>query len=637
MFSFSLAPKQIQISQNANLTRKSIRKNSSMVKQSYQAIDRYVEIEGEKMTTGWQKIIEKNQYFISNSQSQAEYVPLPSKIDKYTQIEVRDWLLFDFDLEVIPILQILVARTVQQAKGELIFEKEKQKLTEKQRNLSLMKNAAIAETQRLLDRNLRIQKEKEIRSNQKRLFRMTCEMTQKKLLARQVVRFNLKSVFETQKFDVENNLEIEAFNKQISVEKLFHDNVFEKVRSYMDKKSQSQSLIFGFSKFLTDTFVNDHNEIIKKQIEKSFKEKNLIEKSKADLKLKIEQFNEQQISKHKLVKNRQEFLKIKKVINEQIKEVVNSDLLLIRPLIFEQMPVEKETKELYIGMMYDPILQIILILKKAFGNEFTKEIPEYFNALFQNQNVKIYIRVTNEIFEIISKINYENSSKVEELLIPDTDNLAELCADQFCESIYFPVNLISKEDIKQFYKVILENKLINEIENSQDLNLEKETKEYKEKNIKNKEFRQNLNKNFDFAVFSIEKNNIKTIPNNFLRLQEKLSLEIKEGVSENQLKEFQEKNRMNNLDGSIFEQKKLIYAKFFGETQLYGMQFSEKVPFVYNCAAQNVYICKLAFNLIEMQKITENECLVLTNELEGNFLEILKSQNSDLKILDFEF
>ena len=88
--------------------------------------------------------------------------------------------------------------------------------------------------------------------------------------------------------------------------------------------------------------------------------------------------------------------------------------------------------------------------------------------------------------------------------------------------------------------MVLENKLINEKEKSQDLNLWENTIEYKEKSIKNKEFREKLNKNFDFFVSSIEENNIKTIPNYFLRLQKKLSLEIKEGVSEYQLKEFQE-------------------------------------------------------------------------------------------------
>lgn len=57
--------------------------------------------------------------FYVNKRKEPKYIPLPSKIDKQTQIEWNDKDLFDFDLEVIPLLEIMVRRIVDQSEIEV--------------------------------------------------------------------------------------------------------------------------------------------------------------------------------------------------------------------------------------------------------------------------------------------------------------------------------------------------------------------------------------------------------------------------------------------------------------------------------------------------------------------------------------
>lgn len=61
-------------------------------------------------------------YYIDRAQ-EAVYVPDPEGLDKATVLEDRQDL-FDFNLECEPILQVLVGKTLEQAKIEVIEEHE---------------------------------------------------------------------------------------------------------------------------------------------------------------------------------------------------------------------------------------------------------------------------------------------------------------------------------------------------------------------------------------------------------------------------------------------------------------------------------------------------------------------------------
>lgn len=89
------------------------------------------------------------------------YVPAKTGADVETQIYPGD--LFDFDMEVQPILEVLVGKTIEQALIEVLEEEELEALREQQRRFLELRAADTAEAQRLEERERRLQAEKDRR------------------------------------------------------------------------------------------------------------------------------------------------------------------------------------------------------------------------------------------------------------------------------------------------------------------------------------------------------------------------------------------------------------------------------------------------------------------------------------------
>lgn len=92
------------------------------------------------------------------------YVPAKTGVDVATQILEGE--LFDFDIEVKPILEVLVGKTVEQALLEVMEEEELSNLRAQQRRFEELRNAELVETQRLEEQERRHREEKERRMRQ---------------------------------------------------------------------------------------------------------------------------------------------------------------------------------------------------------------------------------------------------------------------------------------------------------------------------------------------------------------------------------------------------------------------------------------------------------------------------------------
>lgn len=68
--------------------------------------------------------------------------------------------LFDFDLEVKPLLEVLIGKTVEQALLEVMEEEELASLRAQQRAFEELRNAELAEAQRLEEQERRHREEK---------------------------------------------------------------------------------------------------------------------------------------------------------------------------------------------------------------------------------------------------------------------------------------------------------------------------------------------------------------------------------------------------------------------------------------------------------------------------------------------
>ncbi|NXJ13980.1 RSPH3 protein, partial [Odontophorus gujanensis] len=87
------------------------------------------------------------------------FVPAKTGRDVSTQIEEGE--LFDFDIEVKPILEVLVGKTIEQALLEVMEEEELAELWAQQRAYAELRNAELAEVQRLEEQDRRYREEKE--------------------------------------------------------------------------------------------------------------------------------------------------------------------------------------------------------------------------------------------------------------------------------------------------------------------------------------------------------------------------------------------------------------------------------------------------------------------------------------------
>ena len=74
--------------------------------------------------------------------------------------------LFDFDIEVKPILEVLVGKTIEQALLEVMEEEELANLRAQQRRFEELRNAELVETQRLEEQERRHREEKQRRMRQ---------------------------------------------------------------------------------------------------------------------------------------------------------------------------------------------------------------------------------------------------------------------------------------------------------------------------------------------------------------------------------------------------------------------------------------------------------------------------------------
>lgn len=110
------------------------------------------------------------------------FIPAKTGMDVCTQIYEGD--LFDFDIEVKPILEVLVGKTVEQSLLEVMEEEELASLRQQQRAFEELRNAELVEQQRLEEQERRHREEKERRMKQQREILRKEKETAEKIAAR---------------------------------------------------------------------------------------------------------------------------------------------------------------------------------------------------------------------------------------------------------------------------------------------------------------------------------------------------------------------------------------------------------------------------------------------------------------------
>lgn len=125
------------------------------------------------------------------------FIPAKTGVDKATQILDGD--LFDFDIEVRPILEVLVGKTIEQSLIEVMEEEELAELRKQQREFEELRNAEKVEQQRLEEQERRLREEKHRRMKQAadvlRMEKETAEKLAAKAFAKNYLADLVPSVF----------------------------------------------------------------------------------------------------------------------------------------------------------------------------------------------------------------------------------------------------------------------------------------------------------------------------------------------------------------------------------------------------------------------------------------------------------
>merc|ERR1711976_975336 len=87
---------------------------------------------------------------------------IPAKTGKDIATQILEGDLFDFDVEVKSVLEVLVGKTVEQSLLEVMEEEELANLRSQQREFEELRNAELVEQQRLEEKERRMKQQKEI-------------------------------------------------------------------------------------------------------------------------------------------------------------------------------------------------------------------------------------------------------------------------------------------------------------------------------------------------------------------------------------------------------------------------------------------------------------------------------------------
>ncbi|XP_039767077.1 radial spoke head protein 3 homolog isoform X2 [Ornithorhynchus anatinus] len=109
---------------------------------------------------------------------------IPAKTGKDIATQIEEGELFDFDIEVKPMLEVLVGKTIEQALLEVMEEEELANLRALQYSFEELRNAELAEVQRLEEQERRHKEEKERRKNQQMEVMNKQNETSEKIAAR---------------------------------------------------------------------------------------------------------------------------------------------------------------------------------------------------------------------------------------------------------------------------------------------------------------------------------------------------------------------------------------------------------------------------------------------------------------------
>ena len=121
---------------------------------------------------------------------------LPQKLGKDESTQIMDGDLFNFDIDVIPLLTVIVGKTIEQALLELEQEEEIANLREAKKMFAHHKNDDNKRIKNLEEREIQKKYNNDAKKEQRKAFREKRKTTQKQLISRVISKTYLRDIYK---------------------------------------------------------------------------------------------------------------------------------------------------------------------------------------------------------------------------------------------------------------------------------------------------------------------------------------------------------------------------------------------------------------------------------------------------------
>ena len=231
------------------------------------------------MTTEIKEILPTPETFDMEVQTQ-DYIDLPQiplfkpekrGEDAGTQIEKGE--LFDFNVEVEPIINVLTFKTLEEARMEVLEEEEIKEMKRQMQDFEKVRNRELEIVQKLECQTIRKDEEKN-RRNQERVIRTKmAKIYQKKLISSVFAKNYLKNMKSKVLKDLEENGVLRKKEKNE-----YHTKIVPAIKEGCEKLLQEEnSVLFGLDNLLengyNDMIRNKHKEALENETKRKAEEK----------------------------------------------------------------------------------------------------------------------------------------------------------------------------------------------------------------------------------------------------------------------------------------------------------------------------------------------------------------------------
>lgn len=165
---------------------------------------------------------------------------IAGKTGKDVETEIKVGELFDFEMEVQPILEILIGKTIEEGLIEVMHEEELFDIKQQQQKYLEIREAELAELKRLEEREKRYQIEKELRIKENNLSKELDRDLQERVTAAKLLQGHIANLLPS----VLNNIEAvtEAENRE-SLEKQLGPWLAQEVAEEVGQMIDSRDLL----------------------------------------------------------------------------------------------------------------------------------------------------------------------------------------------------------------------------------------------------------------------------------------------------------------------------------------------------------------------------------------------------------